>query len=108
MLGSNPASVTNGHISLIDNDMMSLRSFPKACRTHAYKENFKTQERFRKNRDIIHSTEEKLLEQFPKCKELLSEYADALRIEAQLESEADFARGFRLGVLIMLDVMTTE
>ena len=65
-------------------------------------------ERFRKNRDIIHSTEEKLLEQFPKCKELLSEYADALRIEAQLESEADFARGFRLGVLIMLNVMTTE
>ena len=65
-------------------------------------------ERFRENRDIIHSTEEKLLEQFPKCKELLSEYADALRIEAQLESEADFARGFRLGVLIMLDVMTTE
>ena len=33
---------------------------------------------------------------------------DALRIEAQLESEADFARGFRLGVLIMLNVMTTE
>jgi hypothetical protein len=49
-----------------------------------------------------------LLEQFPKCKELLNEYTDALRIEAQLESEADFARGFRLGTLIMLEVMTTE
>ena len=65
-------------------------------------------ERFKKNRDTIRNTEEKLLEQFPKCKELLNEYTDALRIEAQLESEADFARGFRLGVLIMLNVMTTE
>ena len=65
-------------------------------------------ERFKENRDMIHSAEEKLLEQFPKCKELLSEYADALRIEAQLESEADFARGFRLGVLIALEAMTTE
>ena len=65
-------------------------------------------ERFRENRNTICSTEEKLLEQFPKCKKLLNEYSDALRIEAQLESEADFARGFRLGVLIMLNVMTTE
>ena len=65
-------------------------------------------ERFKKNRDTIRNTEEKLLEQFPKCKELLNEYTDALRIEAQLESEADFARGFRLGTLIMLEVMTTE
>ena len=46
-------------------------------------------ERFKKNRDTIRSTEEKLLEQFPKCKELLNDYTDALRIEAQLESEAD-------------------
>ena len=65
-------------------------------------------ERYRENRATIHSNEEKLLEQFPKCKELLNEYTDALRIEAQLESEADFARGFRLGTLIMLEVMTTE
>ena len=64
--------------------------------------------RFTDNRDTIHSTEEKLLEQFPKCKELLNDYTDALRIEAQLESDADFALGFRLGVLIMLDVMTTK
>ena len=65
-------------------------------------------ERFRENRATIHSNEEKLLEQFPKCKELLNDYTDALRIEAQLESEADFTRGFRLGVLIALEVMTTE
>ena len=65
-------------------------------------------ERFRENRDTIRSTEEKLFEQFPKCKELLNGYTNALRIEAQLESEADFARGFRLGILIALDVMTIE
>ena len=57
---------------------------------------------------MICSTEEKLLEQFPKCKELLNEYTDALCIEAQLESEADFTRGFQLGVLITLEVMKTE
>ena len=65
-------------------------------------------ERFRENRVTIHSAEEKLLEQFPKCRELLNEYSDALCIEAQLESEADFARGFRLGILVMLEVMTNE
>ena len=65
-------------------------------------------ERFKKNRDTIRSTEEKLLEQFPKCKELLNEYTDALRIETQLESDADFAHGFRLGILIALEVMLTE
>ena len=65
-------------------------------------------ERFRENRNTICSTEEKLLEQFPKCKELLNEYTDALHIEAQLECEADFVRGFRLGILIALEIMTTE
>ena len=64
--------------------------------------------RFTENRNTIRSTEEKLLEQFPKCKELLDTYSDALHVEAQLECEADFARGFRLGALLMLDVMTTE
>ena len=65
-------------------------------------------ESFRDNRAAIHNAEEKLLKQFPKSKEILNEYTDALRIEAQLESEADFARGFRLGIMIMLDVMATE
>lgn len=60
------------------------------------------------NRAIICDTEAKLIEQFPKCKELLDIYTDALHIEAQLECEADFARGFRLGALLMFDVMTTE
>ena len=52
------------------------------------------------NRAIICETEAKLIEQFPKCKELLDTYSDALHVEAQLECEADFARGFRLGALL--------
>lgn len=65
-------------------------------------------ERFRENRNTICNTEEKLLEQFPKCKELLSEYADARRIEAQLASEADFVRGFRLGATLILDIIEIQ
>lgn len=65
-------------------------------------------ERCIKNRNTITATEEQLLERFPDCKELLDTYSDALHIEAQLECEADFARGFRLGALLMLDIMTTE
>ncbi len=60
------------------------------------------------NRAIICDTEEILIEQFPKCKELLDTYSDALHVETRLECEADFARGFRLGALLMLDVMTAE
>ena len=56
--------------------------------------------RYTDNRDLIRSTEEQLLEQVPDCKELLDTYTDALHIEAQLECEADFERGFRLGALI--------
>ena len=57
------------------------------------------------NRELICSTENKLLEQFPDCKELLDTYTDALHIEAQLECEADFERGFRLGAKIMSELL---
>lgn len=76
------------------NDILNKLYYGEICPCEKPAPNTK---RFTENRDTIRSTEEKLLEQFPKCKELLSEYADALRIEAQLESEADFVRGFRLG-----------
>ena len=56
------------------------------------------------NRELICSTENKLLEQFPDCKELLDTYTDVLHIEAQLECEADFERGFRLGALIAAEL----
>lgn len=63
-------------------------------------------ERYIKTKKTISSTENKLLEQFPDCKELLDEYTDALHIEAQLECEADFTRGFRLGAAMMLNILS--
>ncbi len=60
------------------------------------------------NRKTICDTEEQLLEQFPNCKELLDIYTDALHIEAQLECEADFARGFRLGATLILDIFDIQ
>ncbi len=63
-------------------------------------------EKYKKTRETICSTEEQLLEQFPDCKELLDTYIDALHIEAQLECEADFERGFRLGAAFISDLMS--
>ena len=58
-----------------------------------------------KNRKLICDTEEQLLVHFPDCKELLDRYTDALHIESQLECEADFERGFRLGAAMMLNIL---
>ena len=63
-------------------------------------------ERCIENRKLICSTEERLLDQFPDCKELLDQYTDALHIETQLECEADFERGFRLGAALVLDILS--
>ena len=60
--------------------------------------------RYIENRELICSTENKLIEQFPDCKELLDTYTDVLHIEAQLECETDFERGFRLGAELMLSL----
>ena len=57
------------------------------------------------NRDLICSTEEQLLDRFPECKVLLDQYTDALHVETQLECEADFERGFRLGALMILEIL---
>ena len=64
--------------------------------------------RYIENRKLICSTENKLLEQFPDCKELLDTYTDALHIETQLECEADFERGFRLGAELMFNILDIE
>ena len=53
--------------------------------------------RYNENLKNICSIENKLLELYPDCKELLDEYTDAIHIQAQLECEADFKRGFQLG-----------
>ena len=60
--------------------------------------------RYIQYRELTCSTENKLIEQFPDCKELLDTYTDVLHIEAQLECEADFERGFRLGAELMLSL----
>ena len=65
-------------------------------------------ERCIENRKTICDTEEQLLKQFPTCKELLDTYTDALHIETQLECEADFERGFRLGAKILFELLDTE
>lgn len=65
-------------------------------------------ERCIENRKTICDTEEQLLEKFPDCKELLNTYTDALNIETQLECEADFARGFRLGATLILDIIEIQ
>ncbi len=65
-------------------------------------------ERCIENRKTICDTEEQLLDQFPDCKELLDTYTDALHIEAQLECEADFERGFRIGAALMLDILEIQ
>ena len=64
--------------------------------------------RYNENLKTICSIENKLLELYPDCKKLLDEYTDALHIESQLECEADFERGFRLGAEIMLSITETE
>ena len=65
-------------------------------------------ERCIENRKTICDTEEQLIEQFPDCKELLDIYTDALHIEAQLECEADFERGFKLGATLILDIFDIQ
>ena len=46
-----------------------------------------------------------MLDLFPDCKELLDRYTDALHIETQLECEADFERGFRLGAQFASEIL---
>ena len=70
-----------------------------------YSQDIQAYKRFAENRELICSTEEQLPEQFPDCKELLDTYTDSLHIEAQLECEADFKRGFRLGAALAFDLI---
>ena len=63
-------------------------------------------EQYIQNRKAICAIEDEILQKFPDCRAYLDRYKDALGAESQYESEADFARGFRLGVLLMFDVLT--
>ena len=61
--------------------------------------------RTKKNRESICSIEDQLIEQYPDCKELIESFKDSLRIESQIECEADFERGFKLGAAFMLGIL---
>ena len=67
-----------------------------------------TTERYLKAKDEVERYGEEILAQYPDCKELLESYADAIHVTAACEGLQDFEEGFKLGVLLMLDVMTTK
>ena len=65
-------------------------------------------DRYIKNQKTIYSLETEIKKSFPGCDEYLDKYKDALRAESQYESESDFVRGFRLGILLMIDVISSD
>ena len=67
-----------------------------------------TTERYLESKDEVEHLGEEILAKYPDCKELLESYSDAIHITAACEGLQDFERGFSLGALIMLDVMSTE
>ena len=67
-----------------------------------------TTERYLKAKDEVEEYGAEILAKYPDCKELLESYADAIHITAACEGLQDFERGFSLGALIMLEIMTTE
>lgn len=67
-----------------------------------------TTERYFKAKDEVEKYGADILAKYPNCKELLENYADAIHITAACESLQDFERGFRLGALLMLNIITSE
>ena len=67
-----------------------------------------TTERYLESKDEVERLCEEIIAKYPNCKELLESYADALHITAACEGLQDFEKGFKLGALIMLNVMTSE
>jgi len=65
-------------------------------------------ERYIKNRKDICAVEDQLLKRCTDCEELIEKYKDALRAESQYESEADFARGFKIGAMIMFEILVKD
>ena len=67
-----------------------------------------TTERYFKAKDEVEKYCANILAKYPDCKELLENYADAIHITAACEGLQDFERGFRLGALLMLNIITSE
>lgn len=62
---------------------------------------------YRRARDLYCTLGDRLLEKLNKeDKKLLQEYNDAQLHESSLYGDARFIRGFRLGILMMMEVMT--
>ena len=63
-------------------------------------------ERYKKALVEVEQAREKLLEEYPKCKDLLELYTDSIHITAACEGLQDFTRGFKLGAEFMLEILT--
>ena len=67
-----------------------------------------TTERYLEAKDEVEQIKAEILAKYPDSNELIERFEDAIHITAACEGLQDFERGFKLGVLLMLDVMTTE
>ena len=67
-----------------------------------------TTERYLKAKDEVEQLGEEIIAKYPDCKELLENYVDAIHITVACERLQDFERGFSLGALTMIDIMTIE
>ena len=65
-------------------------------------------ERYFKAKDEVERYGGEILAKYPDCKDLLENYTDAIHITAACEGLQDFERGFRLGALLMLNIITSE
>lgn len=65
-------------------------------------------EKYRKTKDFFAQTEEEFLKRFPESKHMIAEYKEVLLSLSAMESVNDFARGFRMGAIFMIDVFSTE
>ncbi len=67
-----------------------------------------TTERYKEASLEVEQIKKEILAKYPDSNELIERFEDANHITAACESLQDFERGFSLGTLIMLEVMTTE
>ena len=64
-----------------------------------------TTERYLEAKNEIEHLEEEILANYPDCKDLLESYADAIHITAACEGLQDFEEGFRLGAILMVEIL---
>ena len=67
-----------------------------------------TTKRYKEASLEVEQIKEEILAKYPDSNELIERFEDEIHITAACEGLQDFERGFSLGTLIMLEVMTTE